>query len=62
MITDNPTNDAISEMNRLDAIQDEVEINLCYVCQEEFDNCIRFDNHNYCPQCLNELKIENQIN
>ena len=61
MITDNPLNDAITEMNRLDAIEDEIELTCCYCCLERFDNCTQFEGHNYCPQCLNELKLENQI-
>ena len=63
MRTDNPLNDAIHEMNRLDAI-DSVETFLCFMCEEEKENCEYVPSHNgemfgkhwYCPQCLQELK------
>lgn len=63
MITDNPLNDAISEMNRLDAIQDEIFTRTCYVCTEEFKEYEQtyspsfFEGHHYCPQCLQEVKV-----
>jgi len=60
MRTHNPESDAIYEMNRLDSIEEETELKCCYCCLEMFDNCEYFEGHNYCPQCLNEIKNENQ--
>jgi len=57
MITDNPCNDAITEMNRLDAL--ETEMQHCNCCKEWFDNCEIFEGYFFCPKCINEMKNEN---
>jgi len=62
MITDNPLNDAISEMNRLDAINDTI-VHTCYMCTEMFEEAEQinspslFECYHYCPQCLQEVKV-----
>jgi hypothetical protein len=62
MITDNPLNDAIDYINKQDAIEDEIELKCCHCCLDKFAICElqTFEGHNYCPQCLNEIKNENQ--